>query len=128
MSTALHVQQSSGNKNNLYVLRNTSEDGPRVLCMTSVTGIKTLPLFSNREAARRFLRATPLRFGLLRSGWRPGRILGSELGAFPFLGIQPAFGLLRLICPLKSLLVSAPQSSCRRWLSDGQEGLPKVAL
>ena len=82
MSTALHVQQSSGNKNNLYVLRNTSEDGPRVLCMTSVTGIKTLPLFSNREAARRFLRATPLRFGLLRSGWRPGRILGSELDAF----------------------------------------------
>ena len=86
MSTALHVQQSIGNKNNLYVLRNTSEDGPRVLCMTSVKGIKTLPLFSNREAARRFLRATPLRFGLLRSGWRPGRILGSELDAFSLPG------------------------------------------
>ncbi len=96
MSTALHVQQSRGNKNNLYVLRNTSEDGPRVLCMTSATGIKTLPLFSNREAARRLLRATPLRFGLLGSGWRLGKILGSELGSFSLPGLPPGIRVIAL--------------------------------
>ena len=42
------------------MLGKTSEDGSRVLCVTTVSGIKTLPLFSDREAARRFLRATPL--------------------------------------------------------------------
>jgi hypothetical protein len=45
-----------------------------VLCVTSATGAKTLPVFSDREAARRFLRASPLRFDLLGSGWRTWRI------------------------------------------------------
>ena len=80
MSTALRIRRPRGNKNNLYVLGKTSEDGARVLCVASPSGIKTLPIFSNREAARRFLRATPLRFGLLGSGWRPRRIWRSELG------------------------------------------------
>ena len=87
MSTALRFRRPRENKNNLYVLGKTSEDGARVLCVTSPSGIKTLPIFSNREAARRFLRATPLRFGLLGSGWRPRRILGSELGFLLLLGL-----------------------------------------
>jgi len=81
VSTALHVRQSSGRKNNFYVLGKVSEDGPRALCLASASGIKTLPLFSSREAARRYLRATPLRFGLLGAGWRPRKVLGSELGS-----------------------------------------------
>ena len=86
VSTALHVWRPKGNKNDLYVLGKTSEDGPRVLCVTSASGIKTLPLFSNRKAARRFLRATPLRFGLLRSGWRARKVLGWDLGSLFLLG------------------------------------------
>jgi hypothetical protein len=45
-----------------------------VLCVTSATGAKTLPVFSDRKAARRFLRASPLWFDLLGSGWRTWRI------------------------------------------------------
>jgi hypothetical protein len=86
LSATLHVQRSKAIKNDLYVLGKTSEDGPRVLCVTSASGIKTLPLFSNREAARRFLRATPLRFGLLRSGWRARKVSGSDLGSLFSLG------------------------------------------
>jgi hypothetical protein len=100
VSTALYVQRPRGNKNNLYVLGKTSEDGSRVLCVTTVAGIKTLPLFSNREAARRFLRATPLRFGLLSSGWRPRRILGSELGSLFLLGLPAGIRVIALdLCP-----------------------------
>ncbi len=87
MSTALYVRLPEGNKNDLYVLRKSSEDGPRVLCVAPASGVKTLPLFSDREAARRFLRATPLRFGLLESGWRQRKISGSELGSPFLLGI-----------------------------------------
>jgi hypothetical protein len=81
MSTGLDFRRPGGGKNDFYVLGDVSEDGPRVLCVASIPGIKTLPLFSDREAARRFLRATPLRFGLLGCGWRPRRILQSELGS-----------------------------------------------
>ena len=87
MSTMLYVRRPRGEKNNLYVLGKISEDGPRVLCVASVSGIKTLPLFTDREAARRFLRATPPRFGLLGRGWRPRRILESELGSLFLLGL-----------------------------------------
>jgi hypothetical protein len=96
VSTALYVRRPRGNKNNLYVLGNISEDGPRVLCVTSASGIKTLPLFSNREAARRFLRATPLRFGLLGFGWRPRRILGSELSSLFLLGLPAGVRVIAL--------------------------------
>ena len=100
MSTAVHIQRSRRNKNDLYVLGKTSEDGSRVLCVTTVFGIKTLPLFSNREAARRFLRATPLRFGLLGSGWRPRRILGSQLGSLSLLGFPAGIRQIALdLCP-----------------------------
>src|SRR5215203_7471846 len=96
----LNVRRPRGNENDLYVLGKTSEDGPRVLCVTSASGIKTLPLFSNREAARRFLRATPLRFGLAGSGWRPRRILGSELGSLSLLGLPAGIRQIALdMCP-----------------------------
>lgn len=81
VSRALHVRRPGGNKRDLYALGKISGDESRVLCVTTASGIKTLPLFSNREAARRFLRATPLRFGLLGSGWRARKISGSELGS-----------------------------------------------
>jgi hypothetical protein len=96
VSTTLHVWQSRGNKNNPYVLGKISEDGPRVLCVASAPGIKTLPLFSNREAARRFLRSTPLRFGLLGSGWRPRRILGSALGSISLPGLPDGIRVIAL--------------------------------
>ena len=100
MSTAFYIRRPSGKQSNLYVLGKTSEDGPRVLCVTTVTGIKTLPLFSDREAARRFLRATPLRFGLLGSGWRPRRILGSELDSLFLLGLPADIRQIALdLCP-----------------------------
>ena len=100
MSAAFYIRRPRGNKNDLYVLGKTSEGGPRVLCVTSASGIKTLPLFSNREAARRFLRATPLRFGLLSSGWRPRRILGSELGSLSLLGLPAGIRQIALdLCP-----------------------------
>jgi hypothetical protein len=41
---------SRGNKNDLYVLGKTSEDGSGVLCVTHASRIKTLPLFSDRDA------------------------------------------------------------------------------
>ena len=96
MSTALYVRRPRGPKNNLYLFGKTSEDGPSVLCVASASGIKTLPLFSTREAARRFLRATPLRFGLLGSGWRPRRILGSELGSVSLLGLPDGIRVIAL--------------------------------
>jgi hypothetical protein len=104
LSATLHVQRSKAIKNDLYVLGKTSEDGPRVLCVTSASGIKTLPLFSNREAARRFLRATPLRFGLLGSGWRPRRISDSELGSLLLVGPPADIRVIALDLPLEALL------------------------
>ncbi|MDQ3496435.1 MAG: hypothetical protein M3514_02725 [Actinomycetota bacterium] len=97
MSTAFYIRRSEGNKNDhLYVLGKISEDGSRVLYVTSASGIKTLPLFSNREEARRFLRATSLRFGLLACGWRPRRVLESELGSLFLLGLPAGIGQIAL--------------------------------
>jgi hypothetical protein len=100
VSTALYIQRPRTKQSKLYVLGKTSADGSRVLCVTTVSGIKTLPLFSNREAARRFLRATPLRFGLVGSGWRPRSILGSELGSLSLLGLPAGIRQITLdLCP-----------------------------
>ena len=105
MSTAVHIRRSSrANKNDLYVLGKTSEDGSRVLCVTPASGIKMLPVFSDREAARRFLRATPLRFGLLGSGWRPRRISDSELGSLLLVGPPADIRLIALDPPVEDLL------------------------
>jgi hypothetical protein len=100
VSTAFYIRRPRGTQSNLYVLGKSSEDGSRVLCVNTVPGIKTLPLFSDREAARRFLRATPLRFGLLSSGWRPRRISGSELGSLCLLGLSAGIRQIALdLCP-----------------------------
>jgi hypothetical protein len=105
LSTAVHIRRSSrGNNNDLYVLGKTSGNGSRVLCVTPASGIKTLPLFSDREAARRFLRATPLRFGLLGSGWRPRRISDSELGSLLLVGLPAGIRLIALDPPVEDLL------------------------
>jgi len=104
VSTAVHIRRSRRNKNDLYVLGKASEDGSRVLCVTPASGIKTLPLFSDREAARRFLRATPLRFGLLGSGWRPRRILASELGSLLLVGLLTDIRVIALDLPIEALL------------------------
>jgi hypothetical protein len=104
VSTALHDRQPSGNKNSIYVLERISEDGPRVLCLASASGIKTLPLFSDREAARRFLRGTPLRFGLLGSRWRPRRILGSQLGSLVLSGLPADVRVIALDLPPEALV------------------------
>jgi hypothetical protein len=103
VNTALYVQRPRGNKNNLYVLGKFSEDGPRVLCVTSASGLKTLPLFSNREAARRFLRATPLRFGSLGRGWRPRRTLELELDPLFLLGLPIGIRQIALDLPPEDL-------------------------
>ena len=105
VSTAVHIRRSSrGNKNDLYALGKTSGEGSRVLCVTPASGIKTLPLFSERDAARRFLRATPLRFGLLGSGWRPRRILASELGSLLLVGPPADIRVFALDPPVEALL------------------------
>jgi len=96
VSTALYIRRPRGTQSNLYVLGKSSEDGSRVLCVNTVSGIKTLPIFSNREAARRFLRATPLRFGLAGSGWRPRKILGLELGSLSLLGLPAGIRVIGL--------------------------------
>jgi hypothetical protein len=100
VSTEFYIRRPRGKQSNLYVLGNISEDGSRVLCVTSASGIKTLPLFSNREAARRFLRATPHRFRLPGCGWRPRRILGSELSSLFLLGLPAGIRVIALdLCP-----------------------------
>jgi hypothetical protein len=104
VSTAVHIRRFRGNDYDLYVLGRTSEEGSRVLCVTPASGIKTLPLFSDREAARRFLRATPLRFGLLGSGWRPRRISDSELGSLLLVDLPADIRLIALNPPVEALL------------------------
>jgi hypothetical protein len=105
VSTAFDIRRSSrADKNDLYVLGKTTEDGSRVLCVTPASGTKTLPLFSDREAARRFLRATPLRFGLLGSGWRPRRISDLEPGSLLLVGPPADIRVIALDPPVEALL------------------------
>ena len=82
MSKATYLRRHGESEKHLYVIGRTSEsEGSRVLCITAASGTKTLPIFSHREVARRFLRASPLRFNLLGSGWRTKEISESEAGA-----------------------------------------------
>ena len=79
---ATYLRRPGKDEKQLYVIgRISEEEGLKVLCVTSVSGVKTLPVFSRREAARRFLRASPLRFNQLASGWRTRRISESDSGS-----------------------------------------------
>jgi hypothetical protein len=79
LSNAPYLRRPGKSEKHLYVIGRISEgEGSRVLCVSSGIGVKTLPVFSRREAARRFLRASPFRFNLLGSGWRTRKI--SESG------------------------------------------------
>ena len=104
VSTAFYIRRPRGKQSNLYVLGKTSEDGSRVLCVTPASGINTLPLFSDRGAARRFLRTTPLRFGLVGSGWRPRRISNSELNSLILAGLRTEIRVIALDLPAEALL------------------------
>ena len=93
MSTAIYTRRPGTSEKHPYVIGTTSEDkGLRVLCVTLASGVKSLPVFSNREAARRFLRASPLRFNMFGLGWRTWRI--TEWGS---LLVDPPDGIQEII-------------------------------
>jgi hypothetical protein len=82
LSNAPYLRGPGKSEKHLYVIGRISEgEGSRVHCVSSGIGVKTLPVFSRREAARRFLRASPFRFNQLGSGWRTRKI--SEAGILP---------------------------------------------
>ena len=82
MINAPYLRRAGEIEKRLYVIGRIQDgEWSRVLCVTQASGAKTLPVFSHREAARRFLRASPLRFNLLGSGWRAKEISESEAGA-----------------------------------------------
>jgi len=70
---------TSGSAEASYVLAQQEGVGLKVLCVLSASGERTLPVFASRKTARRFLRFGPIRFGLLRSGWRVRRFSNGEL-------------------------------------------------
>ena len=67
-----------------YVISRRRGDGSEVLCVLPASGERTLPVFTGREAARRFLCSCSLRFGLLGSGWRVRKFSGGELSSLLF--------------------------------------------
>ena len=77
-----------------YVIARHENDSSEVLCVLPASGEKTLPVFASREAARRFLRSGPLRFGLLGSGWRVRKSSGGELASLLF---GPRTGVRRVV-------------------------------
>ncbi len=50
-------QQASGRPIVSYVIARHEEDGSEVLCVSHASGERTLPVFTDRETARRFLRS-----------------------------------------------------------------------
>ncbi len=75
---------ASGRPGVPYVLARDEGEGSEVLCVLPTSGERTLPVFTSREAARRFLCSGSLRFGLLRSGWRARKSSGGELVSLLF--------------------------------------------
>ena len=67
-----------------YVIARHEGEGSEVLCILPASGERTLPVFTGREAARRFLCSGSLRFGLLGSGWRVRKASGGELVSLLF--------------------------------------------
>jgi hypothetical protein len=82
-----------------------------VLCVSS--GVKMLPVFTNRDAARRFLRASPYRFNLLGSGCRTREISETEAGAILARRPDGIQGIALDPSP-ETLLGSVPQNLGRR--------------
>ena len=110
MSTAVYLRRPGGREKHLYVVVGTAGDGgSRVVCENSDSGARTLPVLTSRKAARRFLRASPLRFNLLGSGWRTRRITGAKSG---ILLVRPPMASSRshLIRLPSGSLVSVPQN------------------
>jgi hypothetical protein len=63
LGNATYLRRPAESEKLLYVIGRISEgEWSRVLCVTSASGAKTLPVFSHREAARRFLRVSAPRF------------------------------------------------------------------
>jgi hypothetical protein len=82
VSTTIFLRRPGVSEKHLYVIGRISGDGEsRVLCVTSGPSVKTLPVFTKQEAARRLLRASPYWFNLLGLGCRTREISKSEAGA-----------------------------------------------
>ncbi len=77
-------RQASGRPVVSYVIARHEEDDSEVLCVSHASGERTLPVFTDRETVRRFLRSGSLRFGLLGSGWHVRKTSGEELGSLLF--------------------------------------------
>ena len=114
LSTATYLRRLGESEKQLNVIGITSEgEGSRALCVTSASSTKSLPFFAHREAARRFLRASPLRFNLLGSGWRTKEISESEAGAL-LAGSPAAYRGSHLIRLPRPSVGSLPQNPWRR--------------
>lgn len=102
-----------------FVIARHGGDVLEVLCVSPVAGERTLPAFTDREAARRFLRSCPLRFGLLGSGWRVRRCPGGALAA---LLLAPRAGLRRVV------LDPSPKTLCGEYLAAPAAGVAGLAV
>ncbi len=102
-----------------YVIARQGGAGLEVLCVSPVAGERTLPAFTNREAARRFLRSGPLRFGLLGSGWR---VKGCPGGAPAALLLAPRAGVRRIV------LDPSPETLRGDYVAAPTTGVAELAL
>jgi len=91
LSTETYLRRPGRSEKLLYVIGRISEgEGSRVLCVTSASGAETLPVFSHREAARRYLRATPPRLNFLVSESEAGAILAWPPGGIEEITLDPS--------------------------------------
>ena len=103
-STETYLRRPGRSEKLLYVIGRISEgEGSRVLCVTSASGAETLPVFSHREAARRYLRATPPRFNFLVSESEAGALLAWPPGGIEEIALDPSPETLCGECVTESL-------------------------
>ena len=100
------------------IARHEGGDALEVLCVSPVAGESTLPVFANREAARRFLRSGRLRFGQLGSGWRVKRCPGGALAA---LLLAPRASVRRIA------LDPSPVTLCGDYVAAPTAGVAELA-
>ena len=103
----------------VFVIVRHGGDALEVLCVSPGGAERKLPVFSGREAARRFLRSSPLRFGLPGSGWRVKRCPGGALAA---LLLAPRAGVRRIV------LDPSPQTLCGDYVAAPATGVTELAL